>query len=855
MATNENLNVKITADAKQAKSELQQTQSIFDGFTRSILQLATLKLSGDFFKSTIQSAIQTETTILAISNSLGSSASVITDWAKNNATAFSMSESGALNFSGTFQNLISNFENDTGTIANLTTDMLETVSTVASTTGRTMEDVTERIRSGLLGNTEAIEDLGVYINVSMIESTEAFKRFAGDKSWAQLDFQIQQQIRYYAILEQSVKKYGSVPLDTPTQQLAKVTAEIENLKNKIGEELTPIALEFAESFADTLNFLEPVIVGIASALSAISPLSAVIGVASVGIVTLIYNFGKFIELLGKAKTAVMTLTVSATGLQAAFGWIGLAGIAIAGLITLVDGLTVSSEELAAAQKEIKTSIYTELNAEINNNYDKKLVDMETNVRSSWADTVATAENNVNKARTNATREISKREQEAIKSAQKSAQILENEVEKARTSAINAVQKSGENIINQISDEYDKKVSDLQKQWNIDDHNADMNQQRDDIFAEQIEKENELIAKYAEESAALIDIKEAAQSATDGLRTFNILEISGGDDNLKTDEKKKTLQEELAELYADTDEKLEALDKVNQKYFENLKKQEEQEKIINSILDEKSAKIEVAREKIEAETTAIQESAFYSEQLDKIQADLTVTTDNIKASFDDERSALDDVTNSAQATNLGFIELSKTLAELENTKHKIDVEIKYRQNYIENEEQKELKQTDVYYAKVTELYNYLTQYGGENDTEKAYETARNALSILDNDSLSDSEKENSYNSLFGLDDIKNKIDNEYEKESYFEVEYYNLLHDFEQNYDNMFKYDIPENIYGSNLPASYYDAKSTNLNPTNNNSYSLNINNSIPIYLDGDEIARKIVENNSNNYITTNGGGY
>ena len=35
--------------------------------------------------------------------------------------------------------------------------------------------------------TEAIE-VGVYTQISMIESTEAFKKFANGKSWNQIDF-------------------------------------------------------------------------------------------------------------------------------------------------------------------------------------------------------------------------------------------------------------------------------------------------------------------------------------------------------------------------------------------------------------------------------------------------------------------------------------------------------------------------------------------------------------------------------------------------------------------------------------------------------------------------------------------
>ena len=66
----------------------------------------------------------------------------------------------------------------------------------------------ERIRSGLLGNTESIEDLGINVNVAMLEVTDAFKRIANGRSWEKLTFYEQQQIRTLAILEQAHTSFG-----------------------------------------------------------------------------------------------------------------------------------------------------------------------------------------------------------------------------------------------------------------------------------------------------------------------------------------------------------------------------------------------------------------------------------------------------------------------------------------------------------------------------------------------------------------------------------------------------------------------------------------------------------------------
>ena len=111
---------------------------------------------------------------------------------------------------------------------------------IASKTGRTYDDVSNRIRSGMLGSTEAIEDLGVYTNISMIESTNAFKKFAGDKSWSQLDFQLQQQIRLASILEQTYDRYGDTLADTTQTRQAQFLASLSNVKLSLGQAFLPI---------------------------------------------------------------------------------------------------------------------------------------------------------------------------------------------------------------------------------------------------------------------------------------------------------------------------------------------------------------------------------------------------------------------------------------------------------------------------------------------------------------------------------------------------------------------------------------------------------------------------------------
>lgn len=74
----------------------------------------------------------------------------------------------------------------------------------------------------------------------MIESTKAFQQFANGKSWDQLDFRTQQQIRLFAILEQSATKYGVEVGNNAISATAQFTAQLKNLSLAIGQAFLPV---------------------------------------------------------------------------------------------------------------------------------------------------------------------------------------------------------------------------------------------------------------------------------------------------------------------------------------------------------------------------------------------------------------------------------------------------------------------------------------------------------------------------------------------------------------------------------------------------------------------------------------
>lgn len=194
---------------------------------------------GAFAKASYDMAAQVQASTQVVNRLFGESAEEIQDFSKSAADSLGISEEAALKYSAVYGNLLSGFVKDSDVLTQTTKEMLQQSAVIAAATGRTIEDVNERIRSGLLGNTEAIEDLGINVNVALIETTNAFKRYAGDKSWEKLDFNMQQQIRLAAILEQSYQKYGDSLNDNVISRTNKAAAAFDNFKKQIGDAFLP----------------------------------------------------------------------------------------------------------------------------------------------------------------------------------------------------------------------------------------------------------------------------------------------------------------------------------------------------------------------------------------------------------------------------------------------------------------------------------------------------------------------------------------------------------------------------------------------------------------------------------------
>ena len=237
--------VKGTSDqVKNATAKVREQSSSIGSAFGKLAKFAGFAILGkkllDVGMYSTQTALEVAASMNQIKRQMGESSQSFLKWVNDNANAMNMGVGEATNYGAVYSNLFSGFIKDTNKLSAYTAKMLQTSAVVAEGSGRTITDVMERIRSGLLGNTEAIEDLGINVNVAMIESTEAFKKFANGQSWQQLDYQTQQQIRLMAILEQATAKYGNTLSNSVNGSISLFKSLMKDSALNLGNAMLPI---------------------------------------------------------------------------------------------------------------------------------------------------------------------------------------------------------------------------------------------------------------------------------------------------------------------------------------------------------------------------------------------------------------------------------------------------------------------------------------------------------------------------------------------------------------------------------------------------------------------------------------
>ena len=213
------------------------------------------------------SAAQTEAAVLNLTSSLGEAGSALSEWVQKNAASMGLSLQDAYTYANQLQLLVSSFANSSEQTAAGTANLMNAATIVASKTGRTVQDVLERFRSGMLGNTESIEDIGIQVAQSVIEQSDAFKQLG--VSYQNLTAQQKSYLYYQAIINQTADKYGNEVAPNAMTTTNRFTAALANLKLAFSQLVLPIAnvvLPWLTTFITYLTALVRIVGKVVAAL-------------------------------------------------------------------------------------------------------------------------------------------------------------------------------------------------------------------------------------------------------------------------------------------------------------------------------------------------------------------------------------------------------------------------------------------------------------------------------------------------------------------------------------------------------------------------------------------------------------
>jgi len=228
----------------------------------------------------------------------GESGSNIVAWSETSAEAMGISQQVALEAAGTFGNLFSTMGLGDDASANMSTSLIQLSSDLASFNNMDPTEVLDKLRSGLVGETEPLRALGVNLSAAAV-TAKAMELGLADAN-GELSAAALATARYELIMEQTGLAQGDFARtsDGVANQTRIAEAEFENLKAQLGEQLLPVmtsllnaALPILQWFNDLDPATKKTIVTIGGIVAIIPPIITALGGLATGVSAIIGLFG------------------------------------------------------------------------------------------------------------------------------------------------------------------------------------------------------------------------------------------------------------------------------------------------------------------------------------------------------------------------------------------------------------------------------------------------------------------------------------------------------------------------------------------------------------------------------------
>jgi len=317
---------------KKAQENIDKASERLDSFGKGALKAGagltaavTLPLVA-IGKSSLEAAMNAVESENLFSVAFGDMSDAARDWSKQLSAAVGSNEFELRKNAATLFSMTSSMGLAKQAAFDMSTGVTALAGDMASFFNLSPDVAFEKIRSGLVGQTEPLRALGILVDDATIKQVAYATGIA--QVGAELTQQEKVQARYQAILQQTANAQGDLArtLDSPTNQLRVMGEQMEQLKTELGMALLPVMQSFLGVVRDLMPHIqaavqwfnslpEPVrnaavVVGVLAA--ALGPLLVVVGSVASGVAALL-------PLLPALGTAIAVLT-------------GPIGIAVAALV-------------------------------------------------------------------------------------------------------------------------------------------------------------------------------------------------------------------------------------------------------------------------------------------------------------------------------------------------------------------------------------------------------------------------------------------------------------------------------------------------------------------------------------------
>lgn len=236
-----------TTRAGRLKAKFGEVATMAGGMLAGQAIQAGMGLFNDLVSGSVESASNLGESLNAVNVVFKDQAKVITDWGRNNAASFGLSQQAFNNLAVPLGAMLSNAGLSMQDTSKWTVDLTKRAADMASVFNTDVSDAMEAIQAGLRGEADPLERFGVSLSAAAVEAQALSE--TGKKTGKSLTDQEKATARLNLIMKQTAKVQGDFTNTSDglanSQRIG--AAEAENFKAQLGEKMLPVTLALTKA--------------------------------------------------------------------------------------------------------------------------------------------------------------------------------------------------------------------------------------------------------------------------------------------------------------------------------------------------------------------------------------------------------------------------------------------------------------------------------------------------------------------------------------------------------------------------------------------------------------------------------